>query len=94
MKLDSLSENMSESNRIGVELMITDSKTALTLLDLAATTAVPEDRTRRIGEAHVAYRTIVSYRQRLSATPEQDKQLGELLKVLEGRLEEAGVKVK
>jgi hypothetical protein len=93
MTLDSLRENISESNRIGVEFIITDCKTALTLLDLAVTTAVPEDRTRRIGEAHLAYRTIVSYRKRLSATPEQDKQLGELLKVLERRLEEAGVKV-
>jgi hypothetical protein len=94
MKVDSLGRNISESNRVGIELMITDCKTALTLLDLAGTTAIPEDRTRRIGEAHVAYRTIVSYRERLKATPEQDKHLGELLKVLEGRLEEVGVKVK
>jgi len=93
MAADSLGRNISESNRVGVELLITDCKTALALLDLAATTKVTEDRIRRIAEAEHAYRTIVSFRERLSATPEQEKQLRELLKVVEGRLGDFGVRV-
>lgn len=81
-----LSRNISESNRIGIELLITDCKTALTLLDLAATTAVIE-------EPQHAYETIVSFRERLSPTPEQEKQLSELLKALKRRLGEIGVRV-
>jgi len=92
MAVDSLSRNISESNRVGIELLITDCRTALTLLDLAATTAVTEDRLRRIKEAQHAYETIVSFRERLSPTPEQEKQLRELLKALKRRLGEVGIR--
>lgn len=47
----SLAENLSDSNLASVELLITDAKTGLTLLDLAETTKIPEVRSRRIAEA-------------------------------------------
>lgn len=82
---------MSEANHIGVELMMTDAKTALTLLDMADTTTNPEDRERRLAEAHRAYLAIHRFLNRLSPTPEQQQVLAERLSSLETRLSKAGV---
>ncbi|UWZ83190.1 hypothetical protein [Occallatibacter riparius] len=89
----SVMQNIAESNEIGVDLLITDCGMALTLLDLAETTDVLESRSRRIGEAHHAYNTIVHFLERLSPTVEQGEELHKGLEKLKARLQTAGVSI-
>lgn len=91
MRAKSPAESIAEANVAAVDLLITDAKTALTLLDLAETTSRPEDRSRRIEEAHRAYETIFSALGRLSPTTEQIKVLAGRLKTLKARLRSKGV---
>lgn len=93
MNTDPIQSNISQANEIGVDLMITDAKTALTLLDLAETTRNPGDRARRVEEAHRAYRTIQRFLARLSPSPGQREVLAEKMKVLAARLRRSGVAV-
>ena len=88
-----LGENISDSNSIGVELLITDAGTANILLDLAQTTHVAEDRSRRIKEAHDAYKSIRHFLARLSPTPEQMEILRPELEKVKARLIAANVPV-
>lgn len=91
MKPKSVAHNIAESNQIGVDLLITDIRTALTLLDLADTTSVSENRVRRIQEAVHAHETIVGFLKRLKPTPEQSATLNHMLPILEHRLKALGV---
>lgn len=82
-----LDTNISESNNIMVELLITDSKTAMTLLDLAETTRNAQSRSRRITEAKEAYRSILSFLPRVRPTADQAEMLSKGLETLKARLE-------
>jgi hypothetical protein len=86
-----VARTISESNRIGVEFLLTDCQVALTLLDLAETTSVPEDRARRVGEAQEAYDTIVHLVRRLSPTGSETEELNANLSRLKNRLQDAQV---
>lgn len=81
-----LARNFSETNRVSVEFLISDAKIALTLLDLAATTENARDESRRIEEAHHAYRSILSFLSRLNPTKEQADILKKNLAMLKARL--------
>ena len=85
--------NITEANSLTIELLITDAKLALTLMDLAATTNVAADRSRRLGEAQQAYRTILSFVPRVMPTQEQAETLQDLMKTLRTRLRAAGVAI-
>ena len=93
MSTASLAENISGSNFNAVELLITDAKTALTFLDLAATFRVPEDRSRRIAEARRAYETILSFLPRLEPNEAQEEVLSRELQIVKSRLIEAGEEI-
>jgi hypothetical protein len=90
MNRQSSAENISGSDWIGVELLITDAKLGLTFLDLAKTTGNPEFRSRRIAEARRAYRTILFFVAQLELTGEQRQLLSEDLEALEAGLRAAG----
>ncbi len=94
MESKSPAENLAECNRIGVDLWITDAKVALTFLDLAESTNIPEDPSRRIGEAYRAYQSILSFLARLNPTAEQNRILSDLVGTLETRLRTVGALVK
>ena len=91
MNRNSVIRNISESNAIGVDLLISDCRMGLTLLDMAETTDLPENRSRRIEEAHHAYDTVVHFLQRLSPSGEQGRELKASLTKLADRLRAAGV---
>src|SRR5215469_6307641 len=91
MRPKSLEQNMADTNEATIELLMTDAKTALTLLDLADTTKIAEDRARRIVEARKAYDTIRTFLPRLSPTQEQREALVKDLESIKGRLRAAGV---
>lgn len=93
MKRRSLDQAITDSQQISVELLITDAKTALTLLDLARTTEIPEVRSRRIREALKAYQSILSFLRSLTPTAEQEQVLSRDLETLKRRLNEAGTTV-
>ena len=78
---DSAVENIPEANRLRVELLPADADVAQTLLGAAAVTDIEQDRTRRIAEAHKAYRTIVSMMGRLDPSPEQGRSLMEKVRL-------------
>ncbi|KAA6463195.1 hypothetical protein DYQ86_07710 [Acidobacteria bacterium AB60] len=76
-----------------MDLLITDARLALTLLELAETTKVEEDHRRRIGEATHAYETIVHFLARVTPTKEQLEELNGELTTLRERLSLVGVHV-
>lgn len=88
-----IAENISSLNSISFELLITDAKTALTLLDLRETTQLPDDKARRVKEARHAYDTICNFLARLTPTPEQMGLLSRELETLKTRLIAAGEKL-
>jgi hypothetical protein len=77
---------IAESHLIGVDLLITDAKTALTLLDLAESSETAELKSRRIEEARDAHETILSFLRRLNPTAEQSAILSAKLHTLKARL--------
>jgi hypothetical protein len=93
MKTQPLSETISKSHLTCVELLITDAETASRFLDLADNTNSAELKSRRIGEAHRAYRTILSFLQRLNPTAHQRETLSKEMKTLKARLGAAGVPI-
>ena len=93
MEWQSAIDNVSESNRVGADFLINDAKTAITLLDLAETTNNDENCSRRVDEAHKAYRSILSFVGRLKPGPEQMKILRRDLAILARRLKVAGVEI-
>jgi hypothetical protein len=91
MQPRSIPETISDSNRLGMQFLITDCRTALTFLDLAETTAQPEDRARRIEEARQSYGTILHLFRQLSPTESEAEELNTELAELKRRLQQAGV---
>jgi hypothetical protein len=84
-------EDISESDRSGVDFLVRDAMTGLLFLDLAETTKSAEHRSRHIAEAHRAYQIILTVLPRLKPTAEQMEILWGKLKTLKDRLQEAGV---
>jgi hypothetical protein len=93
MRTNPFAKNISALNQIGVELLITDAKTALTFLDLAETSKIAESRSRWIREAHRAYQTILHLAARLSLSEEQREILNAQMKTLKHRLRAAEVQI-
>jgi hypothetical protein len=93
MEPKSAAENISDSSHIGAEFLISDARTALTLLDLAATTDSPTDRSRRIAEAYKAYTSILSFMGRIDPGAEQMNILRSEMETLALRLREAGIQI-
>ena len=89
MKPESPPLSIAEAHKISVELLITDATLALNLLDLAETTEIAKDRTRRIAEAHRAHDSILSLLPRLKPTRRQMEVLSGSLQRLEARLKAA-----
>jgi hypothetical protein len=81
-----LARNISDSNGISIDFLISDARVALTFLDLAETTRIAEDRGRRIKEAKQAYDSILCFLPRATPTDEQGEALGAELAKLKERL--------
>ena len=86
MKPERLAANISDAKQICVDLLITDTKVGLTLLDLAETTGNTADRSRRIRSARKAYRSILSLLARLRPRAEEAKILSKNLQTIKARL--------
>lgn len=82
---------MDQFNRVGVDFLISDAQVALTFLKMAESTKSAEDRSRRIAEAHHAYRTILSLLKRLHPDEQKRPILREELDRLAERLKAMGV---
>ncbi|MBV8673351.1 MAG: hypothetical protein JOZ33_07955 [Acidobacteriaceae bacterium] len=67
----SISELRERTNEVTAELLLADAEIAMTFLDLADTTRVPENRIRRRREAAKAYQTILKLLPRVDTTEEQ-----------------------
>jgi hypothetical protein len=87
------SHEMADVNEASVTLLLTDAEVALTFLDMAEVTSFPESRSRQIGEALTAFRSITKLSPRFVFTREQRRSLDEKLSVLRTRLLDAGVAV-
>jgi hypothetical protein len=86
-------ENISESDRSGVDFLVRDVMTGLIFLDLAEITKSAEQRSRHITEAHRAYKIVLAVLPRLKPTGEQMEILRGELETLKDRLLEAGVSI-
>lgn len=85
-----ISETLRDSNDAGLSFLLTDVEMALTLLDLAESTADANGRSRRIREATEAHDTIVHLLPRLKPDAAQSQQLSERMSLLRKRLVEVG----
>jgi hypothetical protein len=90
MNAKPLAENLRDANEAGVNLLLSDSQIALTLLDAAEATSNVETRARRIGEARKAYDTIHHLRRQLTLDEAQSNTLDEQMSTLRKRLIRAG----
>lgn len=79
-----------EANQAVLNFLITDTETALILLDCAALTTQQEHRTRQITSARKAYDTILTKLPRLSPDEQQLATLNERLATLRMRLLQQG----
>lgn len=87
----SLSRLRSELNQSGIEFLYTDLETALTLAQIACSASRgSEKRERNTSNARRAYDTIVHLAPRISATPEQARELDEKLGRLRSALQDLG----
>ena len=91
MNAKPLAENLRDANEAGINLLISDSQIALTLLDAAEVSSDMETRSRRIGAARKAYDTIHHLRRRLTLDEAQSNTLDEQMSTLRKRLIHAGV---
>jgi hypothetical protein len=93
MERKPIAENIIDANRVGVDMLITDAEIGLTLLALAQTSEVAQDRSRRIDEAHKAYKSILSLLERLNPGAAQLETLQHKMKALAEGLRAADVHV-
>lgn len=91
--IHSAAENILEANRLGVEMLIEDADIGLTLLKLAQTNEDAPGRSRRVAEAHKAYKSILSLLKRLRPDATQMQTLEKKMKTLAKELRAAGVQV-
>ena len=74
------------------EFLITDLETALTFLDVAASTDKRHIRKRNHANARHAYDTVLRLMQHLSLNDTQQKELAKRLDLLKSRLQKVGEK--
>lgn len=91
MERESAAENILAANRLSVNMLIEDADIGLALLKVAQTTV--QHRSRRVGEAHKAYKSILSSLDRLSPDATQMQTLANRIKALAEALKAAGVQV-
>jgi len=83
-------KNMDFANRLGVEFMFTDCDLAMTFLDVADTTTIPETAQRNRQNARKAYDAILYYRAKRVLSAAETKSIEDKLTALRTRLEAAG----
>jgi hypothetical protein len=79
-----------ESNRVGVEFLLLESQTAMTLLNVSGTTDGEENRRRTLTNAYLAYDVVARLMPSVTLTPEERLELEEKLSCLKTRLVDAG----
>jgi hypothetical protein len=83
-------EIVNQSNRIGVEFLFTDLRTAFTFLDVAKVTQVAESRERNRANAVKVYRTVLRLKPKLQLPKEDEARFEEQVAQLKRDLEEVG----
>lgn len=78
-----------DSNKIGVEFLLTELDAALTFLAVANATGSPETRERNHEHAREAYDTARRLQPKVSMQPDQKQTFEEKLALLEARLQES-----
>jgi hypothetical protein len=79
-----------DANAVGVEFLLTDLETALTFMDVAATSEVEETTRRNHENARRAYDTVVRLLRNLHPTEAEQRELDERLSALKARLQAVG----
>lgn len=79
-----------ESNKLGVEFLLTELDAALTFLAVANVTGSPETRERNHEHAREAYDTARRLETRVSMQPDQKQNFEKKLALLEARLRDLG----
>lgn len=82
-----------ESNRIGIDFLLTELDTAFTFLDVAKTTGSPETRVRNRSNAHEAYVIAQRMQTRVVMEPRQKAMFDEKLELLKETLQDLGFEV-
>jgi len=78
--------NLSNSNRIGIEFILTDLDVAMTFLDVAAASSNSTVVRRNHNNARTAYTAVVNLLERLSLDKSQREQIQLKLDTLKARL--------
>ena len=78
-------------NQSGVQFVLTDLAVALTLLDVAATSTVPDTMTRNYENARHAYYTVLRHLQHLTPDTQQQKEIDRRLLLVKQGLQAAGI---
>ena len=81
---------ISNSDRLGLEYLISDMDLALTFLQIAATSSDRETRERNRKNARKAYETVLHFLPRLDPTAEERQTIEEKLAALRTRLQALG----
>jgi hypothetical protein len=86
MDKKSIHEAISESNRAGVQFLITDLEAALTFLDVADVTHSDENRARNRGNAMTVYETVLRLLPKVTPTEDERQKLEDRFSRLKKRL--------
>jgi hypothetical protein len=78
------------SNQLGVDFLFTECGLAITFLNVADNTSVPETAQRNRENARKAYDTILRYMPKLVLSAAENKFIEKKLSVVRTRLEDAG----
>lgn len=79
-----------ESNKIGVEFLLTEVETAFTFLAVAETTSSPETRERNRNNAFEAYKTVIRMQSKIVMEPNRKSDFRQKVADLRKRLQEFG----
>lgn len=82
-----------ESNKIGVEFLLTEVETAFTFLAVAETTSSPETRERNRNNAFEAYKTVIRMQSKIVMEPNRKSDFRQKVADLRKRLQEIGFEI-
>jgi len=83
-------EVLNQSNRVAVQFLLADLRTAFTFLDTAEVTSLEETRIRNQAHARRVYETILRFLRKVAPLPEEATELKAGIAELKKRLEEVG----
>lgn len=85
--MKSFDQLQQETNVLQIDFLLTDLTTALTFVDIAQTTSNCETRARNLGNASLAYKTLMHFLPRVTMTEEQSTELHSKMALLKERID-------